>query len=125
MLERIARTSYRHRWVVLIVWIVTLVAAVSVGRAFAGDFRDRRQAPEHREPARVRPARVALPCSAGDGGTIVFKAEQGVTDPQVQAAMEAMFAKVAQVPGVTGVVSPYSDEGQNQISKDGTIAYAR
>ncbi len=38
MLERIARTSYRHRWVVLIAWIVTLVAAVSVGRTFAGDF---------------------------------------------------------------------------------------
>ena len=29
------------------------------------------------------------------------------------------------MPGVTGVVSPYSTEGQNQISKDGTIAYAQ
>ena len=39
--------------------------------------------------------------------------------------MEEMFANAAQVPGVTGIVSPYSAEGQNQISHDGTIAYAQ
>ena len=125
MLERIARTSYRHRWVVLIAWIVTLVAAVSVGRAFAGDFATGGKLPNTESRRAFDLLESRFPAHAGDGGTIVFKAEQGVTDPQVQAAMEAMFAKVAQVPGVTGVVSPYSNEGQNQISKDGTIAYAQ
>ena len=125
MLERIARTSYRHRWVVLIAWIVTLVLAVSVGRAFAGDFATGGKLPNTESRRAFDLLESRFPARAGDGGTIVFKAEQGVTDPKVQTAMEAMFAKVAQVPGVTGVVSPYSGEGQNQISKDGTIAYAQ
>ena len=48
-----------------------------------------------------------------------------MSDPEVKAAMESMFAQVEKVPGITGVVSPYSAEGQNQISRDGTIAYAQ
>ena len=61
MLERIARTSYRHRWVVLIAWIVTLVLAVGVGRAFAGDFATGGKLPNTESRPRVRPARVAVP----------------------------------------------------------------
>jgi hypothetical protein len=93
-LERIARTSYRHRWVVLIKrGSSPSIAAVSVGRcACERDFF----ASGGKLPTPSRRAfgllESLLPRAAGDGGTIVFKAEQGVTDPQVQAAMEAMFA---------------------------------
>ena len=44
---------------------------------------------------------------AGQVGTIVFRAEQGVDDPEVQAAMEAYFDEVAQIPDVVRVESPY------------------
>jgi RND superfamily putative drug exporter len=57
-------------------------------------------------------------------GTIVFRAEQGVNDPAVMAAMEELFAAVAEQPDVLGVTSPYSVEGAEQISADGLIAYA-
>ena len=61
-------------------------------------------------------------------GQIVFEAEQGVDDPEVRAAMEAMFAKVAAIEEVTGLQSPYDPGGQFQISQRGDaagrIAYA-
>ncbi len=57
-------------------------------------------------------------------GTIVFKAEQGVRDPEVQAEMEQLFAAVGEQPGVLTVISPYSEAGSGQISENGLIAYA-
>ena len=61
-------------------------------------------------------------------GQIVFEAEQGVDDPEVRAAMEAMFVKVAAIDEVTGLQSPYDPGGQFQVSRRGDaagrIAYA-
>ncbi|HEV2311325.1 MAG TPA: MMPL family transporter, partial [Acidimicrobiia bacterium] len=54
----------------------------------------------------------------------VFADAAGVRDPATEARMNDVFARVAQVPGVTGVESPYSPFGARQVSKDGTVAYA-
>jgi RND superfamily putative drug exporter len=64
----------------------------------------------------------------GEGGTIVFRAEQGVADPEVQAAMTEFFEEAAAIEGIT-VVSPYTPEGGLQIASQGPeaglIAYAQ
>ncbi|HSO50186.1 MAG TPA: MMPL family transporter, partial [Acidimicrobiia bacterium] len=66
--------------------------------------------------------------AGGEGGTIVFRTEQGVTDPEVQAAMTEFFDAASQIEGIT-LVSPYSPEGAQQIASQGPeaglIAYAQ
>ena len=59
----------------------------------------------------------------------MFRAEQGVDDPEVQAAMEALFDEVAQIDDVTRVESPYAEGGEppdrvRGRPRPGTIAYA-
>jgi putative drug exporter of the RND superfamily len=64
-------------------------------------------------------------------GTIVFRADQGVDDPEVTAAMEELFALVdagfpdedgvPEHPGAT-VISPYSEQGEGQIAGQGPFA---
>jgi RND superfamily putative drug exporter len=66
---------------------------------------------------------------AGFGGSIVFRAEGGVDDPQVRQEMEPIFADVAAIDGIARVGSPYDDDGgerqiANQGPDAGTIAYA-
>ena len=73
---------------------------------------------------------------AGIGGTIVFRAEQGVTDPVVKERMEALFAEIRQLPPTASgttfpelrVTSPYDPGEQRRISSQGEqagkIAYA-
>ena len=61
----------------------------------------------------------------------MFRADQGVDDPAVVAAMEELFATVnagfpdengnPQHPGAT-VVSPYSEQGESQIARQGPLA---
>ena len=65
-----------------------------------------------------------FPSRAGDEAQIVFARAAGVSDPTLQSRMESLFADVAEVPGVSAVVSPYSTAGTRQVSSDGTVAYA-
>ncbi len=62
------------------------------------------------------------PEDAGFPGQVVFRAEQGVDDPEVQAAMEEIFAQIDEMEGVA-VTSPY--DNPSQINPDGTIAFAQ
>jgi RND superfamily putative drug exporter len=61
-------------------------------------------------------------------GTIVFRADQGVDDPEVEEKMQALFDKVADTKDVNLVESPYAEGGERQISSEGDeagqIAYA-
>ena len=59
---------------------------------------------------------------AGQIGTIVFRAEEGVNDPEVQQQMEAFFAEVAAIPGVVRVESPYVPGTRPQIALQGPEA---
>ncbi|MGH2885913.1 MAG: MMPL family transporter, partial [Solirubrobacteraceae bacterium] len=55
---------------------------------------------------------------------IVFHAKTGkLTDPADRTAIDATLKRVAPLPHVTSVVSPYA-AGQHAISRDGTIAFA-
>src|SRR5207249_931086 len=65
-----------------------------------------------------------FPARAGDEGQIVFARAAGVSDPAPQSRLEALFADVAKVPGVSEVVSPYSQAGVRRVSSGGTVADA-
>jgi RND superfamily putative drug exporter len=58
---------------------------------------------------------------SGFGGTIVFKADQGVEDPAVKAAMTEFLDQVDAIDRIA-VVSPYSPQGQVQIARQGPLA---
>jgi hypothetical protein len=111
-------------------------------RALGRDSLHRRRAPGRRQ---LLPRRDQLPDSesgtgfdildehfGGEGtginGTIVFQAPKGVTDPEVEAQMQALFDHAAELADVKRVISPYSDEGSRQVAtkgpEAGTIAYA-
>jgi RND superfamily putative drug exporter len=118
----------RRRWV-LGAWLVGLVLFNVVAGGIGNDFRDDFNLPnvESKRGFDVLEERFGGE-GAGKSGSIVFEAEQGVTDPEVQAAMEKLFTQVAKAKGVARVVSPYTKEGARQISAQGEdagkIAYA-
>ena len=124
MLERLARFSYRRRWLMLLFWIVFLVGALTLQGSAGGDYSEDFSLPGADSQEAFDLLEERFPQFAGDTADIVFKAEQGVTDPEVQSAMEGLFAEVAEVDLVDTVESPYSEQGQGQVSPDDTIAFA-
>ena len=124
MLDRIARFCVRRRGLVLIAWVAVLVVLNVVANGIVGsNYRADMKLPDSESRDVQRQLEAANPDRAGFNAQIVFEAEQGVDDPQVQAAMEGLFAKVDQLDGVS-VTSPYDPQGAAQVSKTKPIAFA-
>src|SRR3954468_14873464 len=125
MLARLARTSYHHRRLVLLGWVVALVllsvASSRAGTNWTQSFR--LQGTDSQAATDLLQTR--FPSQAGATADIVFKADAGITDPAVQQHMDELFAQVAQIPQVTAVESPYAEGGARQISPEAPIAYAQ
>jgi RND superfamily putative drug exporter len=122
---RLTRWCIAHRrWVgaawILIAVVTTLAASVA-GRQYANNFTI--PGSEAQQVANLLDSQ--FPAQSGDVDTIVFHNRNGsVNDPQVKAAIEALLARVSQMPHVDGVISPYSPAGAVEISKDGRTAFA-
>ena len=125
MYRALARWCYQHRWTVVGLWVVGLIAinavAGAVGEAYSSEFT----APQSESTRGFEVLETHFPDMGGGlGGSIVFATPDGVHDAEVAAAMEAMFAEAATIEGVT-IVSPYSPFGAQQIAPDGEVAYAQ
>jgi RND superfamily putative drug exporter len=122
MLARLGHFASSHPWRYIAAWLVAvaiLVAAViTVGPAFTSTIT----APASESSAGLDILTAEFPGAGGDSGTIVFKADQGVTDPEVQSAMTELFDATKQIEGVINVMSPYSPIGATQISVSGDSA---
>ncbi|HWJ63897.1 MAG TPA: MMPL family transporter, partial [Acidimicrobiales bacterium] len=118
----------KRRWV-LGFWVVGLILVNAIAGGIGNDYRDDFNLPnvESKRGFDVLEERFDG-AGAGQSGSIVFEADQGVDDPEVQAAMEKLFAQVAKAKGVARVISPYTEEGARQVSSQGEhagkIAYA-
>jgi RND superfamily putative drug exporter len=120
----IARWTMAHRRIVVIGWIVAAVGifavSSSVGKKNSSDFTLPGTGSQHA----VDLLKSRFPAQAGDADQIVFRARTGtITDAAERATVGATLGRVARLPHVAGVVSPYA-AGAHAISRDGTIAFA-
>ena len=122
MFARIGRSCYRHRLTVVIAWLVALVAGGVIASAVGSGFRSEFTLPDT-ESKRGQDIIIAnfAGVGTGRGGTIVFRADQGVDAPEVKQAMISLFEAVGQIPGLE-VTSPYDQGAAQQISSIGADA---
>ncbi len=122
---RLGAWCHDRRWFVLAAWIVVLVVVNGISSTVGDAYRQDLNLPDVESRAGFDLLEEQF-SGRGTGltGTIVFQADQGVDDPEVQETMSRLFAAVGERDGVARVVSPYEEAGRQQISEDGTIAYA-
>jgi RND superfamily putative drug exporter len=127
-MKSLARMSVRRRWMMLIAWVILFVginiAAQAAGSAFSNTF----SLPGTNSTDAYALLAQGFPQKSGDADQIVFHPSTGTVVAH-QAAIQAMLAKVATLPDVASVTSPFCPTasycpGATQISKDQTIAYA-
>jgi RND superfamily putative drug exporter len=120
-----ARWCFRHRIIVIVAWIAVLVSVIAVERSVGSAYSASFSLPGTESSRALALLSSALPKQAGDSDTIVWHTANGsVNDPAVKQHIEALLRKVAAVPSVAGVRSPYVPTGVAQISRDGKTAYA-
>ncbi|MFZ1995015.1 MAG: MMPL family transporter, partial [Solirubrobacteraceae bacterium] len=122
---RLGRWCIAHRrWVIagwIVLAVVTTLIASAVGRQYATDF----SLPGTEAQHVVDLLGSQFKAQSGDVDTIVFHNARGsIDDPAVRKAMEPLLASVEKMPHVVSVISPYSQTGAVEVSKDRRTAFA-
>lgn len=135
-MKSLARFAVRRRWLVLAFWILLFVginiASQSAGSAYSNSF----SLPGTNSTEAQNLLAKAFTGQSGDADQIVFQAKSGTLSAQTS-TIQATLVKVAKLPEVASVTSPYcvgpfAKEvlpsgkclGSALVAKDGTIAYA-
>jgi RND superfamily putative drug exporter len=124
-MRKLASWCFRHKLLTLAAWVVALVALNGIHGAAGSAYSDNFKLPHTESFDAVRLLQKATPRTSGETDQLVFAVTKGkVTDPAVKARAQQVFAKVAQVPHVAAVASPYTPQTSKQISPNGRIAFA-
>ncbi|MEM8926151.1 MAG: MMPL family transporter [Actinomycetota bacterium] len=129
MYQRLGQWCYRNWLAVLGLWLVAIVAVAGASGAVGAQFSSSFEIPESesRDGFEVLDEYFG---GTGNGqpGSIVFRTERGVEDPEVVAMMTELFDFTSGLDEGLLLVSPYAPGPQQQISaagpEAGQIAYA-
>ncbi|MFF9406657.1 MMPL family transporter [Streptomyces anandii] len=122
-----ARWCYRHRLVVLLLWVGALLGLGVTASAAGTDYANVFSLPDTDSKRAYDLMEKAFPARAGDTDTVVWKVDGGsVRDDAVRSRIQPALKRISAMKGVGEVAGPYSGpRGAARISRDGRIAYAQ
>jgi RND superfamily putative drug exporter len=124
-LSQLARWCFRHRRIVLAAWLIAVIGTVAASSAAGTAFSTRFQLPHTQSAQALSLLEKDFPAASGGSDQIVVATRSGrVTDPAVESRVVAMVHSIGGLAHVKAVVSPFSAGGADQVSKDGTVAFA-
>ncbi|MEU5677060.1 MULTISPECIES: MMPL family transporter [Streptomyces] len=123
-MSALARWCYRHRLVVVVLWVAVLAGLGLASTAAGTKASDSFSLPGTESSQALELLQETMPAQSGANATVVWQSDGDVRDTAVRDRMTATLDDLSGLPGVSGITSPYGEQGARQISKDGHIAYA-
>jgi putative drug exporter of the RND superfamily len=118
-----ARWCFVYRRTVLAVWLMALIGFWGVSQLTGSAYSNGNSLPGTDSARAQQVLTRDFPAEAGDSDQIVVQAKHGtLRSAAAETAVTSMLARVARLPHVRSVTSPYAEGGQ--ISRDGTIGLA-
>jgi RND superfamily putative drug exporter len=107
----------------LAAWLIALIGFFAVGLKVGANYAENDSLPGTDSTQAQSVLQADYPAQAGDSDQIVVQARQGtLRSAAAETAVTSMLDRVANLPYVRSVTSPYGPGGQ--ISRDGTIGLA-
>ncbi|MGW3286149.1 MMPL family transporter [Streptomyces sp. NPDC001002] len=121
LLHRLGHRAYRHRKLVLGIWLFVLAALITCVSVFGGKLDDRFSVPGTESQRALDSLSRTLPEASGASAEIVFSAPEGhrVTEATYATAIARAVAEAKKAPQVSEVVDPQSS---GAVSADRTTA---
>jgi RND superfamily putative drug exporter len=121
----LAQWCVRHRLAALLLWLLVLggtaTAAAVTGSTYSNDY----DVPGTESGRAGQLLEDGFPGLGGDSDTVVWHTGTGtVRAADVEQTMTRTLERIADLPAVASVTSPYDDQGAARISRDGRTAYA-
>jgi RND superfamily putative drug exporter len=107
-------------------WVLALVVIVGISQSAGTSYNTSFSLPHTGSQDAVDVLQKDFHKASGESDQIVLKATGGrsIESPQVKTAATKMLDRVAAMPRIASVASPYAKGGHTQISHDGTVAFA-
>jgi uncharacterized membrane protein YdfJ with MMPL/SSD domain len=113
-----------RKWVVILLWLVALAVLVTLYHAAGSNTSNNLDLPGTDSQAASELLADQFPPQQNGKNPIVFRATQGkVTDAANKQAIQQSYENFKKQPGFYSATSPFSQQGQAQISKDKKTAF--
>ena len=124
-MRALAGWCVRHRRLVVTGWLVALIGLTVISQSVGSSYKDSFSLNGTQSFEALQLLQKVAPKASGDREQIVVAVKQGkLTDPAVRSQVEAMLTRVAALPDVALVASPYAPTGAAQVASSGQIAFA-
>ena len=126
-MRQVAQWCFRHRLLVVAAWLVALVACNFAVRGIGSSYEDNFSLPQTQSFQAMSLLQRNAPKAAGDTDQLVVAVQHGsVTNAAAKARMDALLGRIARLPHVTEIGSPYAGTAtaKGQISPSGKVAFA-
>src|SRR3954467_15712222 len=122
-MKALARWCFRHKFVVLAIWVVSLVVLGGLSASAGSGYTDSFSLPGTESTTALNLLKDNFNTESTDTNQVVFAAAD-VTDSATKARIEKTLAAIAKGPHVERVDSPFKQGAGAQIAKDKTVAFA-
>lgn len=112
LLYRLGKFSYRHRWLVISLWLAVMVAVGGAAAALHGTLSNNFQIPGTETQQMADKLKEELPSSSGGSASIVFEANDAQFSQAGKDAVSAALTKLKTLPDVQGTVDPFATQAQ-------------
>jgi RND superfamily putative drug exporter len=112
LLYRLGKFSYRHRWLVISLWLVALVAVGGAAAAFHGTMSNNFQIPGTETQRMADKLKTDVPQASGGSAGIVFEAPDGGFTDTGRAAVSDALSKLEALQDVRGTTDPFATQVQ-------------
>ncbi len=124
-MRAIGRWCVVHRRTVLGGWIAGMILLTVLSQSAGSDYKNSFSLNGTQSFEALQLLQRAAPKASGDIEQVVFAVKHGkVTDAAAKAGANTVLKKLAALPEVASVGSPYASGASAQISKSGQIAFA-
>ncbi len=124
ILYNTAQFCVRRRFVVVAVWLLATIALVVVSHRLGDNTNDNLSLPGTDSQRATDVLKTSFPAQANGTSPIVLHAKNGkLTDQSNANAVNQAASALSKNPDVAGVVSPLSQQGASQLSKDQATGY--
>ena len=112
LLYRLGKFSYRHRWLVVSLWLAVMVAVGGAAAAFHGTLSNNFQIPGTETQQMADKLKAELPSSSGGSASVVFEANGAQFSQAGKDAVSAALTELKTLPDVQGTVDPFATQAQ-------------
>jgi putative drug exporter of the RND superfamily len=125
LVARIARWAMGHRRLVIAGWLAALLVVMAASHRVGAHYVNNLSLPGTDSQRATDLLKRDFRAQSGDADQIVLHTSRGrLGDPAVRSRVAPVLARVARLPHVTGVQSPYGAAGSHGVSADGRTAFA-